>query len=152
VRFHFVDSAGVLVEDLGQGVLFEAEVGDGLGVGFRAGDPGPVGAEDHLPSQALEVEVAEVVGELLGGKARDLDVDVGAHQGDEGRRVVPPAAAAVGQDHGEVGDVLDELVDGGRVAEAVDGAGEGAGAGVEHHRHAQLGAALVDQVEDALGG
>src|SRR5215211_3419674 len=129
--FQFVDSAGVLVEDLREGVSFEAEVGDGLGVGFRAGDPGPVGAEDHLPCQALKVEVLVVVGELFGGKARDLDVDVGAHERDEGRRVVPPAATAVGEDDGEVGEVAGHVLYEGGIGVAVGGPGEDARAAVE---------------------
>jgi hypothetical protein len=51
-----------------------------------------------------------------------------------------------------VRDLVQHLVDRSRVAVAVDRAGEGAGAGVEHHRDAQLGAALVDEVEHAFGG
>src|SRR5512132_315718 len=135
-----------------QGVVVEVELGDGAGVGGDAWGAGPVAAKDALPGQAVEVEAGEVGGGAGGGEPGEVDPDVGAGQGQEGGGVVPPAAAAVGQDHGEVGDVLDELVDRGRVAEAVDGPREGAGAGVEHHRHPQLGAALVDQVEHALGG
>src|SRR4029450_7651525 len=147
-----VDAEGVAAQDRTQGVVVEVELGDGAGVGGDAGGPGPVAAEDALPGQAVEVEAGEVGGGAGGGEAGEVDPDVGAGQGEEAGGVVPPAAAAVGQDDGEVGDVLDELVDGGRVAEAVDGAGEGARAGVEHDRHALLGAALVDQVEHALGG
>src|SRR5215217_5805720 len=140
-----VHPQGVAAEDRAQHLVVEVELGDG-------GGAGPVAAEDAFAGQAAQVEAGEVGGEAGGGEAGEVDPDVGAGQGEEGGGVVPPAAAAVGQDDGEVGDVLDELVDGGRVAEAVDGAGEGAGAGVEHDRHALLGAALVDQVEDTLGG
>src|SRR5215218_10713960 len=143
----FIDSAGVLVKDLCEGVSFEAEVGDGLGVGFRAGDPWPVGAEDHLPGQALEVEVLIVVGELLGGKARDLYVDVGAHERDEGRRVVPPAAAAVGEDDGEVGEVAGHVLYKGGVGVAVGGPGEDARAAMENDGEALGLADSVGRVE-----
>src|SRR5687768_920641 len=96
--FQFVDLSGVLVQDLVQGVPFEAEVYDSLGVGFRAWRSWPVGTEDHLPCQALEVEVAVVVGELFRGEAGNLDPHVLAHKGDEGGCVVPPAPSAVGED------------------------------------------------------
>ena len=107
------------MQDLRQGFAFEAEVGDSLGVGFRAGDAGPVGAEDHLPCEALEVEVLVVVGELLRGEARDLDLNVGAHQGDEGCGVVPPATPAVGENDGEIGEVADHVLDEGGIGVAV---------------------------------
>src|SRR5215218_4612307 len=147
-----VDPQGVAAQHGPEGVVVQVELGDGAGVGGDAGGAGPVAAEDAFSGQAVEVEAGEVGGEAGGGEAGEVDPDVGANQGEEGGGVVPPAAAAVGQDDGEVGDVMDELVDGGGVAEAVDGPGEGAGAGVEHDRHAPLGAALVDQVQHAVGG
>src|SRR5215211_1931841 len=119
-----VDPQGVAAQHGPEGVVVQVELGDGAGVGGDAGGAGPVAAEDASSGQAVEVEAGEVGGEEGGGEAGEVDPDVGANQGE----------------------------DGGGVAEAVDGTGEGSGAGVEHHRHPQLGAALVDQVEDALGG
>lgn len=47
-----IDLQGVAAEDAGEGLLVQAEGGDGAGV---AGDAGPVGDEDELAGQALEV-------------------------------------------------------------------------------------------------
>src|SRR5215217_4060308 len=128
----FVNTEGVLVEDPLQCLAFEVEIGDNLGVGAWAWHAGPVGAEDHLPGEALEVEVSVVIGELMWGESGDLDPDVGAHERDKGCGVVPPAAPAVGEDHGEVGEVAGDVLDQGRVGVAVRRTGEDTCAAVEN--------------------
>ena len=53
------------------------------------------------------------------GESGDLDPDVGAHDRDKCGGVVPPAATAVGEDYGEVGEVACDVLDQGRVGVAV---------------------------------
>src|SRR5215211_1702369 len=136
-----VDPQGVAAQHGPEGVVVQVQLGDGPGVGGHAGGAGPVAAEDALAGQAAQVEAREVGGEAGGWEAGEVDPDVGAGQGEEGGGVVPPAAAAVGQDHGEVGDVLDELVDGGGVVYLIDTAATETYTRSLHDRHAPLGAA-----------
>src|SRR5215204_917484 len=148
----FVNTEGVLVEDPLQCPAFEVEICYSLGIGSRGRHTGPVGAEDHLGGEALEVEVPVVIGELMWGESGDLDPDVGAHERDKGCGFVPPAAPAVGEDYGEVGEVADDVLDQGRVGVAVRRTREDTRAAVEDYGEAFPFAVGVGRVEHTVVG
>src|SRR5215212_11654992 len=81
------------------------------------------------------------------GEAGDLDPDVGAHEGDKGCGVVPPAASAVGEDYGEIREVASDVLDEGGVSVAVRRAWEDARAAVEDSGEALSFAEGVRRIE-----
>src|SRR5215213_5037681 len=85
-------------------------------------------------------------------EAGDLDPDVGAHERDKGCGVVPPAASAVGEYYGEVGEVAGDVLDQGRVGVAVRRTREDTRAAVEDDGEAFPFAVCVGRIEHPVIG
>ena len=138
---------GVVVEDFlfgGGGEREGLEFGDVLVHLVYAG-AGPVGAPEDFVGDFFDA--GEIFEELLRGDAADVHVEVFVAADEEEGFGHPDGAAAVGEDDREVGEVDANVVAEDGLGVGVAGAGEDAGAGVNHDGEAVVLGALVDFAE-----
>ena len=117
----------------------------------RPGIAGKSVPKMHLAGEPLEADVGVVVGEALGGQARELDPDVLEREREERRGVVGPPAPAVRHHDAQLREVADHVRQQRRVRVAVRRPREVAGAAVEDHGDARLLAARVHRVQVVAG-